>query len=145
MTMTREDAIRTYVENLIGDDLAYLLQHINAYDGNFDDCVYYEMDSFDEFLDGYTPLEIAQMIFFGGEFNPNDEYFHFNAYGNLESANWGDVVDVAEDLKYDIIGHLINYYSGDTPWPDLDDLVAAEDDALFNEDYEEVDEEEEDQ
>ena len=141
--MTREEAITTYVENLIGDDLAILLQHINAYDGNFDDCVYYEMDSFDEFLDGYTPLEIAQMIFYGGEFNPNDEYFHFNAYGNLESANWGDVVDVAEDLKYDIIGHLINSYSGDTPWPDLDGIIDADDDAIFNEDHEEVEEEEE--
>ena len=141
--MTREEAITTYVENLIGDDLAYLLQHINEYDGNFDDCVYYDMDSFDEFLYGHTPLEIAQMIFYGGEFNPNDEYFHFDAYGNLESANWGDVVDVSEDLKYDIIGHLINSYSGDTPWPDLDDLVYAEDDAIFNEDFEEVVEEEE--
>ena len=141
--MTREEAITTYVENLIGDDLAILLQHINAYDGNFDDCVYYDMDSFDEFLDGYTPLEIAQMIFYGGEFNPNDEYFHFNAYGNLESANWGDVVDAAEDLKYDIIGHLINSYSGDTPWPDLDGIIDADDDAIFNEDYEEVEEEEE--
>lgn len=141
-TMTREQAIHNYVEKLIGDDLAILLQHINAYDGNFDDCVYYDMDSFDEFLDGYTPMEIAQMMWFG-EFNPNDEYFRFNAYGNLESADWRDVVAEVEDLKDDIIDHLVNSYSGDTPWPDLDTLVDAEDDAIFNEDYEEVDEEEE--
>ena len=141
--MTREEAIRNYVENLIGDDLAYLLQHINAYDGNFEDCTYYDMDEFDEFLSNHTPMEIAQMIFYGGEFNPNDEYFYFNGYGNLESANWGDVVDVAENLVDDIIDHLVNSYSGDTPWPDLDDLVYADDDAIFNEDYEEVDEEEE--
>ena len=141
--MTREQAIRNYVENLIGDDLAYLLQHINAYDENFDDAIYYDIDSFDEILDGYTPLEIAQMIFYGGEFNPNDDYFRFDAYDHLESANWGDVVDVAEDLVDDIIGHLVNSYSGDTPWPDLDDMVYADDDAIFNEDYEEVDEEEE--
>ena len=30
--MTREQAITTYVENLIGDDLAILLQHMNGYD-----------------------------------------------------------------------------------------------------------------
>ena len=143
--MTREEAITTYVENLIGDDLAILLRHINAYDGNFDGCVYYDMDSFDEFLDGYTPLEIAQMIFYGGEFNPNDEYFHFNAYGNLEAANWGDIVDVAENLKYDIIDHLINSYTGDTPWAELDYIVDSNDDTLFDENFEEVDEEEEDQ
>ena len=141
MTMTREEAIRNYVEHLMGDDLAVLLQHMNAYDGCFVDCVYYDMDVFDEFLDGYAPLEIAQMIFFGGGFNPNDEYFHFNAYGNLESANWRDVVDVAEDLVYDIIGHLLTSYNGDTPWPDLDHLVDADDDAIFDDDFEEIDEE----
>ena len=136
MTMTREQAIRNYVEHLIGDDLAQLLQHMNAYDGYLEESTYYDMDSFNEFLDGYTPLEIAQMIFYGGEFNPNDEYFHFNAYGNLESAGWGDVVAEAEDLKDDIIDHLTHSYSGDTPWPDLDDLVFADDDAIFNEDEE---------
>lgn len=143
MTMTREQAITTYVTNLIGDDLAYLLQHMNAYDGCFEDCVYYDMDEFDEFLSNDTPMEIAQMIFYGGDFNPNDEYFRFNSYGNLESVNWGDVVAEAADLVDDIIYHLINSYSGDTPWSDLDDLVDADDDAIFNEDYEEVDEEEE--
>ena len=143
--MTREEAIRNYVENLIGDDLAYLLHYINAYDGNFDEANYYDMDSFDEILDGYTPLEIAQMIFYGGEFNPNDDYFHFDAYGHLESADWRDVVDVAENLVDDIIGHLVNSYSGDTPWAELDYLVDSDDDAIFNEDYEEVDEDEEDQ
>lgn len=143
--MTREQAITTYVTSLNGDDLTYLLQHMNSYDGCFDDCVYYDMDEFDEFLSGTAPMEIAQMSFYGGEFNPNDEYFHFNAYGNLESANWHDVVAEAEDLVDDIIYHLVNCYSGDTPWPDLDDLVYADDDAIFNEDYEEVDEEEEDQ
>ena len=46
-------------------------------------------------------------------------------------------------LPTDETSHLVNSYSGDTPWPDLDDLVYADDDAIFNEDYEEVDEEEE--
>lgn len=143
MTMTREQAIRNYVEHLIGDDLAYLLRDMNAYDGCFEDAIYYDMDEFDEFLDGYTPMEIAQMIWFG-EFNPGDEYFHFNAYGNLESGDCRDVAAEAEDLKDDIIDHLTHYYTGNTPWPDLDAIVDADDDALFNEDYEEVDEEEED-
>ena len=133
--MTREQAIRNYVEHLIGDDLVYLLQHMSAYDGCFEDAIYYDMDEFDDFMSNYTPMEIAQMIYFG-EFNPNDYYFHFNGYGNLESANWHDVVVDAEDLKDDIIDHLVNSYSGDTPWPDLDYIVDSD------EDYEEVDEEE---
>ena len=143
MIMTREQAIATYVENLSKGELVELLQHMNGYDSCFDDCVYYDMAEFDELLDGYTPMEIAQRIFFGGDFNPNDDFFRFNAYDNLESADWHAVEAEAEDLKDDIIDHLVNSYSGDTPWPDLDDLVDADDDTLFNDDLEEVDEEEE--
>ena len=135
--MTREQAIRNYVERLIGDDLAYLLQYMNGYDGCFEESVYYDMDSFDEIMSGYTPSEIARMIFFG-DFNPNNDYFRFNGYGNLESADWPDVVAVAEYLVDDIIYHLVNCYNGDTTWPDLDGLVYADEDAVFNEDFEEV-------
>ena len=142
MTMTREQAIRTYVENLSKDELMELLQHMNGYDGCFDYISYYNMDEFDELMFNYSPLQIAQMIFFG-DFNPNDEYFRFNGYGNLESANWGDVVAEAEDLVDDILDHLVNYYKGDTPWDDLDYMVDADADAIFNEYFEEVDEEEE--
>ena len=141
MTMTREQAIRNYVEHLIGDALVCLLQHMNAYDGRFDDANYYDMDEFDYFMSDYSPMKIARMIFFG-DFNPNDDYFRFDAYGNLESANWGDIVAEAEDLVDDIIDHLVNSYSGDTPWPDLDDLVDADGDAIFNEAYEEIDDNE---
>lgn len=140
--MTREQAIRTYVEHLIGDDLAYLLQHMNAYDGCFNEANYYDMDEFDDLMSNYSPMQIAQMIYFGDDFNPNDDYFRFNAYGNLESADWRDVVAEVEDLKDDIIDHLTNYYSGDTPWPDLDNIVDSDADALFSEDYEEEEEEE---
>ena len=144
MTMTREQAIRNYVEHLIGDELVELIQHLHAYDGCFDDEIYFDMDEFDDLMSNYSPMEIAQMVFFGGDFNPNDNYFRFTAYGNLESANWQDVKADAEDLVDDIINHLVNTYSGDTPWAELDHLVDADDDALFNEDFEEVEEEEED-
>lgn len=143
-TMTREQAIHNYVEQLNGDDLAYLLQHMNSYDGCFEEAIYYDMDEFDEFMSNYTPMELAQMIYFG-EFNPNNDYFRFNAYGNLESADWPDIVAEAEDLVDEIIYHLVNCYSGDTPWPDLDDLVYADEDTVFNEDYEEILDDEDDE
>lgn len=138
--MTREQAIRKYVEKLNGDDLAYLIQHMNAYDGSFDTVTGYDMDEFNEFMSNYEPLELAQMMWFG-DFNPNDDYFRFDGYGNLVSLAWKDIVDEAESLESDVIDHLVHYYSGDTPWPDLDTIVDAEDDVLFNEDYEEVEEE----
>ena len=143
MIMTREQAIRTYVENLSGDELVELIQRMSFSDGSFEDCIYYDMEDFDEFLASHTPMKIAQMICFGDYFSPNDEYFRFNAYGNLESADWSDVKLEAEDLKDDIIDHLVNSYSGDTPWIELDHLVYTDDDTLFDDYFEEVEEEEE--
>ena len=144
MTMTREQAITTYVENLSKGELVELMQHMSFYDGSFDDVLYYDMAEFDELVSNYSPMEIAQMIFFGDDFNPNDDYFRFNAYGNLESANWYDLEAEAENSVDDIIYHLVNIYSGDTPWAELDYIVDSDDDAIFNEDFEEVEEEEED-
>lgn len=144
MTMTREQAIRSYVEQLSGSELAELLQCMHFYDGSFEESTYYDMDSFDEFMSNYTPSEIARMIHYG-EFNPNDDYFRFDGYGNLESLDWQEISDKAESLESDIIDHLVKYYDGDTPWPDLDDLVYADDDAVFNEDYEEILDDEDDE
>ena len=140
--MTREQAIRNYVEHLSGDDLAVLIQYMNAYDGSFEEAIYYDMDQFDEFMSDNTPMEIARMIHFG-EFNPYDDYFRFDGYGNLESLDWQEICAEAKDSKDDIIDHLVNYYSGDTPWAELDYLVDSDNDALFNDDLEEVEEEEE--
>ena len=141
MTMTRKEAIRNYVEQLSWGDLADLIQYMTAYDGCFEEATYYDMDEFDEFMSNYTPSEIARMIWFG-EFNPNDEYFRFDAYGNLESLDWQEISDEAGDYMEDVINHLTTEYSGDTPWADLDYIVDSNDDTIFNEDYEEVDREE---
>ena len=71
-------------------------------------------------------------------------YLCANGWANAErralrgSADWGDVVSEAEDLIDDIVDYLVNYYSGnDTGFDTLDDLVLADADALFNEDFEE--------
>lgn len=139
MTMTREQSIRSYVEQLSGSELANLLQCMTFCDGSFEETTYYDMDSFNEFMSNYTPSEIARMIHYG-EFNPNDDYFRFDGYGNLESLDWQEISDKAESLESDIIDHLVKYYNGDTPWADLDYIVDSDDDTVFNEDYEEVEE-----
>lgn len=135
--MTREQAIRSYVEQLSGSELAALLQYMNSYDGSFKESTFYDMNSFDEFMSNYTPSEIAMMIHFG-EFNPNDDYFRFDGYGNLESLDGQEISDEAESLESDIIYHLVNYYNSDTPWADLDYLVDADDDTMFDADFDEI-------
>lgn len=69
------------------------------YDKSEDD-ILYSMDSFDEFFEGVSPLEAVTRTFYGGRykwddepFNPNDEYFYINAYGNYYSVNEYDKLD----------------------------------------------------
>ena len=134
---TREEAIRMFVEDLDGEDLVNLLSYINSYDGTFNDEEWFTMDMFDEFMSGKTPLEIATEVTWG-EFNPNDGYFRWDGCGNLESGDCGDVYDSALEIRDDMIYHLITSYSGDTPWRELDNMVKSNDDAIFDENYEEV-------
>ena len=137
-TMNRAEAIETFVQNLSGDDLVTVLESINAYDGAFEDAEYYPMDEFDEFMAGKSPLDIVRAVDYG-DFNPNDDYFKFDAYGNVCSGEWDDVVSEAEYIVDDIIYHLTEDYNGsDTGFDILDDLVLAEPDAIFNEDFEEI-------
>ena len=76
---------------------------------------YYEMEMLDEFYKGAEPLEILHRTFYGhddetwttdssgnkiyGQFNPNRDYFYYNGYGNLISADYKDYS-----------GHLDSYF-----------------------------------
>lgn len=60
-----------------------------------------DMDSFDEYLD--SPWKAVRSAFYGGRygfkndsFNPTDDYFRFNAYGNVESIPYLD--DYLKDM-----------------------------------------------
>jgi hypothetical protein len=60
-----------------------------------------DMDSFNEYLD--SPWEAVRSAFYGGRFgfdrdsfNPNDDYFRFNGYGNVESIPYLD--DYLKDM-----------------------------------------------
>lgn len=53
----------------------------------YDDMIY-SMDEFDELMEGRSPHEIARMVFYGHDFNPNYDWFWFNGYGNLESSDY---------------------------------------------------------
>lgn len=69
---------------------------------------YYYMEDFDDVMQGYTPTEIASKIFYG-EFNPNDNYFRFNGYANLESLDDWELDKEHRDYIDEIIENLIQY------------------------------------
>lgn len=77
------------------------IEELDSYNGYLGDDRYYEMYMIDEFYHDVEPSELMNRIFYGydedtstennhTEFNPNREYFRYNGYGNLVSADWKD-------------------------------------------------------
>lgn len=139
--LTREDAIRSYIENLDGEEIADIMSNITSYDCTFEEQAWYDMDSLDDILSGRTPTEIVDMV--GGGFSSNDDYFRFTAYGLLESGN--DYMREHEALDYmeEVIDWCIDSSVGETGEHTLDNLIEADNDAMFEDDtLEEIDAEE---
>ena len=90
------------------DVTGYMVRELNAWCGCLEHLEYFDMEELDLVLEGYTPSEVANRIFYGS-FNPNDEYFRFNAYGNLESANEWEIVEEYRDNISEIASYIVEY------------------------------------
>ena len=82
------------------------IEELDSYNGYLCDDRYYSMDELGELYADTNPIELLQRAFYGhdaetwhtdshgnkeyGAFNPNREYFTFNGYGNLVSADYKD-------------------------------------------------------
>ena len=82
------------------------MEELDSYNGYLSDDRYYSMDELDELHNGIEPSELLRRAFFGydeetyttdrdgnktyGAFNPNRDYFRYNGYGNLVSADYKD-------------------------------------------------------
>ena len=103
-------------EEITADIIAYFennedvfndcMEELDNYNGYLSDDRYYSMDELDEFYNGVEPSEILRRAFFGYDedtyttdrdgnktysaFKPNREYFRYNGYGNLVSADYKD-------------------------------------------------------
>lgn len=101
------------------------IEELDGYSGYLSDDRYFEMEMLNEFYHGEKATEILYRAFYGhdedsyhtdangnkqyAEFNPNREYFKYNAYGNLVSTNYPDyshlldrcfVEALADDRRY---------------------------------------------
>lgn len=110
--MTLKDKIIGGLEQLSTDELLSLCREINSYDGSLDQFSIYEMDEFDEVLEGYTPTEIVNRVRYG-DFYSTDEYFRFNGYGNLESLTYADIEEELDSYLGEIADCIENgnYYN----------------------------------
>lgn len=82
------------------------MEELDSYNGYLSDDRYFSMDELDELYNGTEPSELLRRAVFGydeetyttdrdgnktyGAFNPNREYFRYNGYGNLVSADYKD-------------------------------------------------------
>lgn len=100
--------IKKYLEEeATWEELYRLYQDCASYDGSFDDI--YNMDDIDDLLVGLEPSRILSMGKYGN-FNPHDDYFMFNGYGNLESMSEYDLEDHIGYHKDDIIEHALELH-----------------------------------
>ena len=84
-----------------------VVNELNLYNNCLDFLDYYYVEDLDEYLEGYAPTEILNKMFYG-DFNPNNDYFKFNVYGNLESYNEWELVEEYEIYIDEIIEALLN-------------------------------------
>ena len=104
-----------------------LVNDVNSWDSSLGFLEVFYMDEFNEVMNGIEPLEIANRMFFGN-FNPNDEYFRFDGYANLESLDEYEVEQEIKDYSLEIARRVVELYEeGHLPYLDDEVLEILED------------------
>jgi len=91
-----------YNEIYTVETLQYMASEINGYDGSLEYFEWYDMDDLDEIMHGQDAHWIACRVHFG-DFNPMDDYFRFDGYGNLISLSTYDFEDEISDNADEIV------------------------------------------
>ena len=117
------------------------IEELDSYNGYLGDDRYYFIEELDEFYCNTKPTEILYRAFYGHdedyyttdsdgdkhyeEFNPNKEFFRYDGYGNLVSANYKDYSAHLEPFAIEVMKDNRDY---------IDSIEAdAELSALFDE------------
>jgi hypothetical protein len=125
------------------------IEELDNYNGYLNDNRYYYMYELDELMELKNPIDLLNMAFFGhdedthhtdglgnveyGAFNPNREYFTFNAYGNLISTNYKDysanldsycIIDMCENRYY--IDTIDKYPELSSLFDDLEEIISED-------------------
>ena len=98
------ETIKKVLMNEISDDnLATLVSECNGWDGSYGHLERFDMEyDLDMFVNGNGAHWLANRIFYG-DFDPNDSYFNFDDYGNLQSFNENEYNEMLVDEKEEII------------------------------------------
>ena len=101
------------------------IEELDSYNGYLGDYRYYSMDELDELYNGTEPSELLRRAFYGydeetyttdrdgnktyGAFNPNRDYFRYNGYGNLVSADYKDYSEMLEPFAIEVMRENRDY------------------------------------
>ena len=101
------------------------MEELDSYNGYLGDDRYFSMDELDELYNGTEPSELLRRAFFGydeetyttdrdgnktyGAFNPNRDYFRYNGYGNLVSADYKDYSGMLEPFAIEVMRENRDY------------------------------------
>ena len=116
------------------------IEELDAYNGYLGDDRYYSMDELDELYAGTEPSEILNRAFFGydeetyttdssgnreyGQFNPNRDFFRYNGYGNLVSADYKDYSALLDEYVVEAMADNIEYIDTINETPELLELFS---------------------
>lgn len=139
-TRTAEKITREIIAYFEGHEDTYnaAAEELDAYNGYLGDDRYYSMDELDEIYSGTEPNEILRRAFYGydeetwttdasgnkeyGAFNPNREYFRYNGYGNLVSANYKDYSGLLDHYIIESMLENRNYIDTIDDTPEISEL-----------------------
>ena len=127
MNMKKENLLNEIRELLLEDldTLKDVVRELNSWNACLGYLEVWEND--EEFFNTFfadKPAEVARAIYYG-DFNYNDEYIKFNAYGNLETLDEYDYEELLEGNVEEIIDYLIEYSECiSTDNEALDDLLS---------------------
>lgn len=147
---TREAAINAIIEYFRENEDVFndCMEELDSYNGYLGDDRYSNMEELDEIFSETKPSELLSRAFFGydeedwtidrygnkeyGAFNPNRDYFRFNGYGNLVSADCKDYSAFLDHYAVESMSENRNYIDS----IDNENDLAALFDALEEEDEE---------
>lgn len=66
----------------------------------------FNMDEFEEVFKDCTPTQLATVIHFG-EYNPVNEYFTFDGYGNIKTLNNYEYQELISDIESDVLSEYL--------------------------------------
>lgn len=114
------------------------MEELDSYNGYLGDDRYYSMDELDELHNGIEPSELLLRAFYGydeetyttdrdgnktyGAFNPNRDYFRYNGYGNLVSADYKDYSGMLEPFAIEVMRENRDYIDSIDDNEELSDL-----------------------